>query len=71
MGTILYIHRLSKLIDEMVKDLGLTVTISDEQTDVRLSDHIVNIEALGRNLGVVVHHQAQPNGKLIVVFKPR
>jgi hypothetical protein len=71
MGNIFYIHRLSKLIDEMVKDLGLTLTLADDMTDIKLSDHILNIEQLARSLGVVVQHQVQPNGKTIVVFKPR
>jgi hypothetical protein len=70
MGTVLYIHRLSKVIDEMVKELGLTVTLSDDSAkDVKLSDHIQNMEQLAANLGVV--HQIQPNGKLIIGFRPR
>lgn len=71
MGNIFYIHRMSKLIDEMVKDLGLTLTLADDMTDIKLSDHLLNMEQLARSLGVVFQHQVQPNGKTIVVFKPR
>jgi hypothetical protein len=72
MGTIFYIHRLSKIIDEMVKDLGLTLTLTDDMApDVKLADHVQNIEQIARSLGVVVQHQVQANGRMIVVFRPR
>jgi hypothetical protein len=68
MGTVFYIHRLSKLIDEMVKDLGLTLTISDENADVKLASQIPNIQALAASLGVKAQPQQLPNGNVTVVF---
>jgi hypothetical protein len=71
MGTVLYIHRMSKLIDEMVKELGLTLTLSDETSGIKLTDHLENMKQMALNLGVAMHHEAQPTGKIIVVFTPR
>jgi hypothetical protein len=68
MGTIFYIHRLSKLIDEIVKDLGLTLTLSDESGDVKLAPQLENIKQLASQLGVKVAHQVQSNGSLVVTF---
>jgi hypothetical protein len=72
MGSVLYIHRLSKLIDEMVKELGLTVSLSDDLAkDVKLGDHIQNLDQLALSLGVSFQHQVQANGSTIIVFRPR
>jgi hypothetical protein len=68
MGTVFYIHRLSKLIDEMVRDLGLTLTLSDEKSDVKLAPHIDNMRHLANGLGIKMDHAQQPNGVITVTF---
>lgn len=68
MGTIFYIHRLSKLIDETVRDLGLTLTLSDETGDVKLAPHLENMKQLALGLGVKMSSSAQPNGVMTVIF---
>jgi hypothetical protein len=68
MGTIFYVHRLSKMIDEIVKDLGLTLTLSDEAGDVKLAPQLENMKQLAASIGVKMLHQVQPNGSLVVTF---
>jgi hypothetical protein len=68
MGTIFYVHRLSKMIDEIVKDLGLTLTLSDESGDVKLAPQLENMKQLAGSLGVKMLHQVQPNGSIVVTF---
>jgi hypothetical protein len=68
MGTILYVHRLSKMIDEVVKDMGLTLTLSDESGDVKLAPQLENIKQLANSLGVKMLHQVQPSGSLVITF---
>ena len=70
MGSVFYIHRVSKLLDEMVRDLGLTVTLSDAKTDVKLAPHVENLKAMGTALGVRVE-VGQQGAATIVVFSPK
>jgi hypothetical protein len=68
MGTVFYIHRLSKMIDEIVRDLGLTLAISDEKGDIKLTPHLDNIKAMAGSLGVRADVSQQANGAIAVVF---
>jgi hypothetical protein len=68
MGTIFYVHRLSKMIDEIVRELGLTLTLSDETGDVKLAPQLENMKQLAAVLGVKMRHQAQADGSLVVTF---
>ena len=69
MGTVFYIHRVSKLIDEMVRDLGLTLTLSDEKSDVKLAPHVENMRNLANSVGVRLDMSEQPNGVTVVTFR--
>lgn len=71
MGSVFYIHRVSKLIDEMVRDLGLTLTLSDERSPVKLGPHLDNMKNLAQGLGVRMDYGEQPNGTVVIVFSPR
>lgn len=70
MGSVFYIHRVSKLIDEMVRDLGMSVTLSDARTDVKLAPHVENLKALATGLGVRIE-VGQQGPATIVVFSPK
>ncbi len=70
MGSVFYIHRVSKLIDEMVRDLGMAVTISDAKTTVKLGPHVENLKALATGLGVRIE-VGQQAGATVVVFSPK
>ncbi|MBX9925772.1 MAG: hypothetical protein K2Y05_05395, partial [Hyphomicrobiaceae bacterium] len=70
MGSVFYIHRVSKLLDEMVRDLGLTVTLSDAKTDVKLAPQVENLKAMATALGVRVE-VGQQGTATIVVFSPK
>jgi hypothetical protein len=67
MSRILYAHRLSKVLDEMVIDLGLTVVLSDQNAEVDLAKSIESIKmAIG---GMDIEMKVQSNaGHTIVQF---
>ncbi len=70
MGSVFYIHRVSKLLDEMVRDLGLSVTLSDAKTDVKLAPHVENLKAMATGMGVRVE-VGQQGTATVVVFSPK
>jgi hypothetical protein len=51
MSGLLYAHRVSKLLDELVSELGLTVTLSDERATVSLSKSMGNIKMAADQTG--------------------
>jgi hypothetical protein len=52
MSGVLYTHRLSKLLDETVRELGLTVTLSDQTSTVKLAKSIEHLKMITAQLGI-------------------
>ncbi|MEL6375030.1 MAG: hypothetical protein AAFR04_13810 [Pseudomonadota bacterium] len=48
-----YVHRLGKIIDELVLDAGLTVVLTDANSDVNLDEHRANIEQLAQSRNIL------------------
>jgi hypothetical protein len=58
MSGVFYAHRLSKILDETVRDLGLTLTISDQGGRVELKTNIENYKMVAAQLGVTMKVEA-------------
>jgi hypothetical protein len=54
MARILYAHRFAKHLDEIVRDLGLTMTLSDGGADVDLAKNLDNVKVAATSLGLDV-----------------
>ncbi|MEO1280538.1 MAG: hypothetical protein AAFV69_02260 [Pseudomonadota bacterium] len=70
MAGVFYTHRLLKMLDELVVDAGLTVTISDAGTDVDLSQQHAMIEHSLKAKGVSVAVQPM-DGATMMTFSRR
>lgn len=72
MGNVFYIHRVSKIVDELVRQNSLVLTLHDGYADgLSLTDHLQALQQIASNLGVRFEHETQSDGATIVIFKPR
>lgn len=69
MSGVLYAHRLSKILDETVRELGLTVTMSDQNGRVDLSTSIENYKLVATQLGITMQVQPAADHTVIVFRK--
>ena len=66
-----YVHRLSKLLDELVITAGLTVSISDQGVEPPLQQSQIDAtKSLAEALGVEMFHK-QTDGVNILSFRRR
>ncbi|MEO0729524.1 MAG: hypothetical protein AAFR23_04785 [Pseudomonadota bacterium] len=57
-----YTHRLTKLLEEFVLGAGMSVSISDAGSHIKLSEHLANIEQAARQKGIqIAVDDAGPN----------
>jgi hypothetical protein len=69
MSGLLYAHRVSKLLDELVGELGLTVTLSDERAAVSLAKSMDNIKLAADATGVALTVRAEANATQVTFTK--
>lgn len=70
MGGILYVHRLAKILDETVRDLGLTVVLTDKTSSVDLSQNVEALKIVAQQLGIDMKVQPGPDFTTIQ-FQPK
>jgi hypothetical protein len=68
MPRVVYVHRISKVLDEIVRDLGLTMTITDQNSDVDLAKSLDNVKVATEAIGLKIQIEPLPNGKSRITF---
>jgi hypothetical protein len=71
MPRILYAGRVAKVLDELVRDLGLTVTLDDQKAEVELGSSLENLKVAAGSMGIDVSVETLPTGKTRASFKRR
>ncbi|MDX2308329.1 MAG: hypothetical protein NW216_08840 [Hyphomicrobium sp.] len=71
MGGVFYVHRFSKSLDEMVRELGMTLVISDRTSGVDLTPHVSTLQDLSKSLGIAMRVVQGDGGKIAIEFTPR
>ncbi|MEL6678429.1 MAG: hypothetical protein AAFQ51_06955 [Pseudomonadota bacterium] len=68
MSKIIYSHRMQGVIQQCVKELGLTLTLSDENTDLSLAENEKMFQEVCMIMGVTV--QKHDDGeRCVLIFK--
>ncbi|MEO1207515.1 MAG: hypothetical protein AAFV45_14405 [Pseudomonadota bacterium] len=70
MAGVFYTHRLLKMLDELVVDAGLTVTISDAGTSVNLAQQYQMIEPALKAKGITVAVQQLDGATMMTFSRP-
>jgi hypothetical protein len=65
MSRILYAHRLSKLLDETVIDLGLTVVLSDHNAQIDLAKNVDIIKMAIGSMDIDMKVQTTPEHTVV------
>lgn len=66
---ILYAHRLQGIVRQVVLDLGLTLTLTDETSKISLKDNEQLFRDLATSMGVAMDMRAEGDG-VAVTFRP-
>lgn len=68
---ILYSHRFSGIIQQMVVELGLDMILSDESSPVSLADNEVMLTEVAHGMGVDIKKVVAANGSVLFKFQRR
>ncbi|MEL6126345.1 MAG: hypothetical protein AAFR57_08120 [Pseudomonadota bacterium] len=68
MSKILYSHRIQGVIQQCVKELGLTLMLSDENTDLSLADNEQMLHDVCAMLGVKVQKHVEGE-RCVFIFR--
>lgn len=69
MNGILYSHRLKSCLQQMVRELGLTLSFDDSETDLSLAENEKMLRETASLLGLNVHFEHHENGSTVTFFK--
>lgn len=65
----MYSHRLKTVLQHTVRELGLTVSLSDEKTGLELSENEAMIRETAALLGIQVHFEQGAEGTFVTFFQ--
>lgn len=68
---IVYSHRMSGVLQQMVVELGLDVILSDDNSSVSLSDNEAMLAEVADGLNIDVKKLAANNGSVLFKFQRR
>jgi hypothetical protein len=68
---IVYSHRFSGILQQVVVELGLDMILSDENSPVSLSDNEAMLTDVANSLGVDMKKVAAANGSVLFKFQRR
>lgn len=66
---ILYSHRLKSSLQQLVRDLGLSLSLDDEGANLSLRDNEKMLTETAQALGLQVHIQDHETGTTVTFFK--
>ena len=69
MNGILYSHRLKSVLQQMVADLGLTLSFDDSRTDLALAENEAMLRETAQLLGVNIHIESHDSGTTVTFYK--
>lgn len=69
MQPVMYSHRLKTVLQHTVRELGLTLSLSDEKTDLSLSENEAMIRETAALLGIQVHIEQSAEGTYVTFFQ--
>lgn len=69
MPEIFYAHRLQRALQEMVVNAGLTLYLSDENTEFSLEQYSQTIKAMAEQMRLQVTFEETENGVLVTFRK--
>lgn len=70
MSRIVYSHRIQGILQQTVVELGLTLTLSDDGSDVSLKENDAMLSNVTDAMGIVLH-RAETNGVSIYTFRSK
>jgi hypothetical protein len=70
MSRVLYVHRISKMLEELVRDLGMTVVLSDRTTQINLGVYADTLVGIANDLGIKASKRTD-DGKTTIEFAPK
>lgn len=65
MPPVMYSHRLKTVLQHTVRELGLTLSITDENTNLSLADNEAMIRETASLLGIKVQFERTENGTFV------
>ena len=68
MNNILYSHRLKSVLQQMVCDLGLTLSFDDSRCDLSLAEHEAMLRETAQLVGVNVHFEPHDTGTTVTFY---
>lgn len=68
---IVYSHRFSGILQQMVVELGLDMILSDENSPVSLADNEAMLNDVANGLGVDMKKVSAANGNVLFKFQRR
>ena len=69
MNGILYSHRLKSALQQMVRDLGLTLILDDSRTDLSLTENEAMLRETATMLGLQIHVEQHDGGTTVTFYK--
>lgn len=69
MQPVMYSHRLKTVLQHTVRELGLTLSLSDEKSGLSLSDNEAMIRETAMLLGIQVHFESGDEGTYVTFFQ--
>lgn len=69
MNGILYSHRLKSCLQQMVRELGLTLSFDDSQTDLNLAENEKMLRETASLLGLNIHFEHHDTGSTVTFYK--
>ena len=69
MKPVMYSHRLKSVLQQTVRELGLTVVLNDARTELDLRENEAMIRETAALLGIEVHFETGADGVSVTFFK--
>jgi hypothetical protein len=68
MQNVMYSHRLKGVLQHTVRELGLTLSLTDENAGVSLTDKEAMIRETAMLLGIQLSFEQGPNGTVVTFY---
>ncbi len=69
MPPMMYSHRLKTVLQHTVRELGLTLSITDESTELSLAEHEPMIRETAQLLGIQIQIEKSDNATFITFYR--
>ncbi len=69
MSPVMYSHRLKSVLQHTVRDLGLTLAIDDEQTELSLIENEAMLRETASLLGIKIHIEQNDRSTSVTFYR--